>query len=106
VALGADDVQAAQAHDFFVIANPLLANLFLDAPTLQRVGDVFRLLIGEEFRIAAQQNVGAAAGHVGGDRDRTLVSGLRNDFCLALVILRVQHDVRDAGFLQHRREQL
>ena len=51
------------------------------------------LLLGHEFGIAAEQNVGAAAGHVGGDGDHALASGLRDNFRFALVVLRVQNDV-------------
>ena len=47
-------------------------------------------VLGHELGVAAQQNVGAAAGHVGGDRDRALAAGLRHDGRLALVILGVQ----------------
>ena len=58
------------------------------------------MLLGHELGIAAEQNVGAAAGHVGGDGDRALASGLRHDERFALVILGVQHLVLDAHFLQ------
>ena len=50
--------------------------------------------------IAAQQNVGAAAGHVGRDGDRALASRLRHDLGFVLVILGVQHHVLHALFLQ------
>ncbi len=56
--------------------------------------------------VAAEQDVGAAAGHVGGDRDRALGAGLRDDLGLALVLLGVQHVVLDAGTLELRREHL
>ncbi len=52
------------------------------------------------FGIAAKQNVRAAAGHVRGNRDRALAPGLRDDFRFALVLLGVQHLVRDARLLQ------
>ena len=55
----------------------------------------------QELGIAAEQNVGAAAGHVGGDRHGAFASGLRHDFGFLLVILGVQNDVFDAGALQH-----
>ncbi len=42
------------------------------------------------LRVAAQQNVGSAAGHVGGNRDRAFASRLRDDEGFALVILGVQ----------------
>src|ERR1700687_3599343 len=49
-------------------------------------------LLGHEFGVAAQQNIGAAACHVGGDGDRAFASGLRHNFRFALVELRVQDD--------------
>ena len=48
------------------------------------------------LRVAAQQNVGTAAGHVGGDRDCALAAGLRDNVRFALVVLGVQHFVPDA----------
>ncbi len=50
--------------------------------------------------IAAEQNVRAAAGHVGGHGDRAFAPGLRNDARFALMLLGVQHLMRDAAFLQ------
>ncbi len=52
------------------------------------------------FGISAQQNVGAAAGHVRRNRDCSLASRLRDDFCFPLVLLRVQHLVRNARLFQ------
>ena len=65
---------------------------------------LLQMLLGEKLRIAAQQNVGAAAGHVGGNRDRAFASGLRDDEGLALVILGVQDLVLDAHLLQQARQ--
>ena len=50
--------------------------------------------------VAAQQDVGAAAGHVGRDGDRADAARLGDDLGLALVVLGVQHLVRDAPALQ------
>ena len=47
--------------------------------------------------IAAEHDVGAAAGHVGRDRDGALAARLRDDLGLALVLLGVQHVVLDAA---------
>ena len=68
----------------------------------QGLGDSFlhALLLGHEFRVAAEQDVGAAAGHVGGDGDHALASGLGDDFAFALVVFGVEHDMLDAFFLQ------
>src|SRR5271170_4745383 len=57
-------------------------------------------LFGHELWVAAEQNVGAAAGHVGGDGDRAFASGLRDNFRFALVELRVQDDVFGSLLLQ------
>ena len=46
--------------------------------------------------IAAQQNVGAAAGHVGRNSDRGFAAGLREMWGFALVIFGVQHFMADA----------
>ena len=64
------------------------------------------LLPRHVFGVAAEQDVGAAAGHVGGDRDGALAAGLRDDFRFLRVILRVEHDVLDALALQHVRDAL
>ena len=75
-------------------------NLALGGAQRLRDSLLHALLLGHEFRIAAEQNVGTAAGHVGGDRDHAFASGLGDDFGFALVILGIQHDVLDAFFLQ------
>ena len=49
----------------------------------------------------AQLDVGAAARHVGGDRDRAALAGARDDFGFLLVILRVEHRVEDPLPLEH-----
>ena len=106
MAFGAEDVQAAEADDLLVIALPLFADLLLDLFALGRIGDVLRLLIGQELRVAAEKDVRAAAGHVRGDGDSGLVARLGHDFRLALVMFGIEHDVRHALPLEHRREQL
>ena len=65
-----------------------------------------RLLPRHELGVAAEQNVGAAASHVGGDRHRGLAAGLRDDLRFLRVELGVQHDVLDAAQLQQLREPL
>ena len=55
--------------------------------------------------IAAQDDVGAAAGHVGGDGHGAFAAGLGDDLGLALVILGVQHFVLDAAAIEHVAEQ-
>jgi len=52
------------------------------------------------LEIAAEHDVGAATGHVGGDGYSTWPARLRDDVRLALVLLGVQHLVLDALLLQ------
>ena len=63
-------------------------------------------LLGHEFGVSAEQNVGPAASHVGGDRDHAFASRLRHNLRFALVILRVQDDVLDSLLLQQLRKAL
>ena len=60
----------------------------------------------QELGVAAEHDVGAAARHVGRDRDGAVAAGLGHDLGLALVLLRVQHLVADAALLELRRELL
>ena len=63
-----------------------------------RTGDrtLHEILTSHELRVAAKQDIGTAAGHVGGDGDHAEPSRLRDDFGFFLVELRVQHDVTHA----------
>ena len=118
-----DDVQASGGDDFVVLGVALALEVFEDPrvgvlrhavegvemvevdellvldEALFALGQPFGDLLGEtllashELRVAAEQNVGAAAGHVGGDGDRALASGLRDEFGFLRVVLRVEHDV-------------
>ena len=56
--------------------------------------------------IAAELDVGAAAGHVGGDRHRAGPAGLGDDVGFLLVVAGVQHVVRDLVLLEERRQRL
>ena len=88
--LGADDVQAA-GGDHGVVA-------FLPgAPGGVDVGRGRVFAEGGDFRlhVAAEHDVGAAAGHVGGDGDDARPPGLGDDLRLAFVLLGVQHAVLD-----------
>ena len=53
--------------------------------------DVGELLLDAHVGIAAELDVGAAAGHVGRDGDRAGHAGLRDDVRLLLVVARVEH---------------
>src|SRR5207237_5402887 len=54
----------------------------------------------------AEFDVGAAAGHVGGDRDGGRLARLRDDLGLALVVLGVEHFVAETAPLEHARQRL
>ena len=77
------------------LGNDLLGHFFLA-----------QLGLGHELRVAAQHNVGTAAGHVGGDGHRPLLAGLSHDLSLPLVVLGVQHVVLDPPAGEHLAEDL
>ena len=136
MALGADDVQAAESHDLVVLGVGLALEALEDPLVLlprnaiealevvevdelvvvdelllalgQPLGDLIgqRLLARHELRVAAEQDVRAAARHVGRDRHGAQAAGLRDDLGFLRVELRVQHDVLDAAPLQHARQPL
>ncbi len=103
--IGRDDVFVAR-----VIPNRALAvvhhGLHLALRGSQRLRDslLHALLLGHEFRIAAEQNVGSAAGHIRCDRDHAFTPGLSHDFSLLLVLLGVQDPVLHTFFLQQFRQ--
>ena len=61
---------------------------------------VLQLGPGHRLGIAAEDDVGAAAGHVRGDRDGAFAAGLGDDLGLALVVLGVEHFVLDAALVE------
>ena len=56
--------------------------------------------------VTAKQNVGTASCHIGGNGNGTLFTCLRNDLRLALVILCIEHGVRNACALEAERKLL
>ena len=58
----------------------------------------------QRIRVAAEQNVGTATGHVGGDRNGAFASRLRHDRGFARVVLRVQNLMRHAHFDENLRQ--
>ena len=63
-----------------------------------------QFLPGHEVRIAAEQNIGSTACHVGGDSHHAEAACLRHDLGFALVELGVEHHVAHALSLQNSRE--
>ena len=110
-----DPVAGEQAHEV-VLAGEVearLAGVALAAgAAAQLVVDPARLvpLGGEHVEAAelddalAELDVDAAAGHVRRDRDRAGLAGVLDDLGLALVLLRVQHVVRDPRAASAARE--
>ena len=66
---------------------------------LVRKAVLFQVVLGEVFGVSAEHDIGTTTGHVGGDRDRAELAGLRDDFRFLFVILGVQDVVRNALFL-------
>ena len=116
VALGAEDVQPAGLHhERRGRARPGSSNrgsVSSQALSYSSVPGLELLLaqrhLGEVLGVAAQLDVHAAAGHVGGDRDRAGAARLGDGLALALGVLGlgVQHRVLDALLGQHRGQQL
>ena len=107
VALGAEDEETAGGFDFFALVGADLFPLVEASSScfvvlgfsLRRVASVLSgadFVLGQELGVAAEQDVGSAAGHVGGDRDGALASGLGDDLGFALVLFGVQDVVLDA----------
>jgi len=115
VAFRAEHVEPAEGHHLVVLRGHGLLG------RVQRIGPGGLVLLGRLGRIeapapqvvhrdvlgvATEHDVGTAAGHVRGDRDLALPARHRHDRRLTLVLLRVQHVVRDAPLLQQGGEDL
>jgi hypothetical protein len=98
VALGADHVQAAKLDYLVVLRLPFGADALASGGVVDAVQ--------ARFEVAAEHDVGAAAGHVGGDGDGADLAGAGDDLRFLLVVLGVQHLVRDAGLLEAPGHQL
>ena len=124
VTFGSEHVQPAHLHDVVVLGIGLCLELREDRLVLGLVGrplvrvhleeqvpvvvEVTRghLLAGEVLGVPTEQDVDAAARHVGGNRDGALAAGLRHHHGFLLVVLRVQDVVGDAAAPQHARQAL
>ena len=111
VALGAEHVEAAELTHLLAVVARTPPRTSRPAPrsvpaTPRRWCRSPAALGGRALRVAAEQDVDAAAGHVGGDGDAAEAAGLGDDVRLPLVLLRVQHLVRDPALLEHAAEQL
>ena len=113
MALAAEHVEAAELADLVA----LLAALLLEAGQqllvlgLALVGVEVEALAdglapGQALGVAAEEDVDAAAGHVGGHRDGVQPAGLGHDLGLPGVLLGVQDLVGDAPALEQPRQLL
>ena len=68
-------------------------NLSLGGTQRLREPFLHAFLLGHELGVAAKQNVGTAASHVGGDGDCAFATGLSHDFRFLFVVLGVEHNV-------------
>ena len=98
VALGAEHEEAAGGERLLLQPRHLLADRVGARVLLARrpVGDVGELLADAHVGVAAELDVGAAAGHVGGDGDGAGHAGLRDDEGFLLVVAGVE-DGEDLG---------
>ena len=121
MALGADDIQSPGLNHLFVFGPDLFLIFFKklleNAPCGQHlfrnadrsthgqtdgllvVSLLAHFLLGQEFRVAAQHNIGTSTGHVGGDGDLAVFSGHSHDFGFFFMVFGVQDGVLDAVHL-------
>ena len=117
VALGADDEKAAcVSHELCLLVDLHLifgVGFFIGGSCGENFGVVrfgkgvgfgdefigktllFEVALGHELCVAAEHDIRAAACHVGRDRDRAEVTGLRDDLGFLFVVLGVQNVMRD-----------
>ncbi len=86
---GAQNMQTAKRHDHVMFGGTLRPCLFQLGRIARIVAAEFTGFAGQKFGIASQQDVGATAGHIGGDGQRPLTPGLGHDFGFALMILSI-----------------
>ena len=102
VAFGAEDEQTAGGqrllllHGDVSLETGLFLGLHLGGDLLRHVAQVLTPFLQAHFQVAAQLDVGAAAGHVGGDGHHTGQAGVGDDIGFLLVLAGVQHAVRNA----------
>ena len=90
VPLGADDVEAAGVDRLLLELGDFGADRRLLRVAILRRRVRIDLLLDAHLDVAAELDVGAAAGHVGGDGDRARDAGLGDDEGLLLVEARVE----------------
>jgi hypothetical protein len=90
--LGAEHAEPAGRERFVLEARDLRPDVVGARALLSlvRIRDIGQFLADAHVGIAAELNVGAAARHVGRNRNRARHAGLRDDISLLLVIPRVE----------------
>src|SRR5262249_44015418 len=97
VPLGAEHVKPAGRERLFLEPRDLLADLRRLAAVLAAfLADILEFLANAHVGIAAKLNIGAAPGHIRGNRDRAGHSRLGDDIRLLFVVTRVD-DVEYLG---------
>ncbi len=113
--LGAQHVKPTGLDDFVVLGGHRVfpfgdrvgpGGLVFFGRVDRRQAALRKFLLGKEFWVSAEHDVGASTGHVGGHGDGALATGLGDDRRFFLVVLGVQHFVRNSTAQQHARQQL
>jgi hypothetical protein len=91
VALGAEHIETPGLKHLLLLGRDFLADLFDRFVLLGPLLHLAELVLDAEVDVAAELDVGAAAGHVGRDRHRPEAAGLRDDMRFLLVEAGVQH---------------
>ena len=97
VALGAEHIKSAGRHHRVVARLPVVVQRGALLVVVAGFGQFL-------FQVAAEHNVGAAPGHVGGDGDGAGAAGLGDDLRLAFVVLGVQHRVPHVFLAEQARQ--
>ena len=84
--LGADDVQTAGGENLFLVLFDFFLEFVLYLFNLLRGFVAFQDLFQPHVDVAAQLNVGTAAGHIGGNGNGSGNAGLRNNRSLTFMM--------------------
>ena len=101
MSLRGNDAQTTKRLDLLMVLGPLgpdRRNLLLFLSRIQRGVSFQRFNAAAD--VATQHDVGAAARHVGGNRDHFLAPSLGHDVRLARMLLGVEHLVRQLFLVQ------
>ena len=91
VPFGAENVKSAGSNHLFLVGFALKFDFLFHPLDLLRRFVALELRLQTHVRVAAELDVGTAAGHIGGNRNRARHARLSNDRRFAFVMTRVQH---------------